>query len=152
MAANRLRGEVDFVVPRPARDKDGKPILDADGAVQLVPQTYTLKLTMNAGALAETLTGRKMKDLLGGSTDLDFVAMRAVMFALLQKHHGKEFRRPEDAGDLIDDAGGLSAFLKVVTDILELNTPEAKAAGDPPPAPAPAESGTGADSTPTPAA
>lgn len=92
-------------------------------------EDYTLKLSMNVAA---TLQGRHKKTigvLLGECGDLDFVALRAVIWMLLQKYHKDKFPTEEKVGDFIDEAGGLPVFLSAINQVVAINQPEATADG-----------------------
>lgn len=97
-------------------------------------EEYTLKLSMNVAA---TLQGKHKKTigvLLGDCGELDFIALRAVIWMLLQKYHAKQFPTEEKVGDFIDDAGGLPGFLAAINAVVAVNQPETKTdgAGNPP--------------------
>lgn len=130
--ANIERGEIDITV----NDK-----------------TYTLKLSMNAAATAQSRTKRTMGELLEAAQALDFVAIRDLMWVLLQKYHAADFKTVEQVGNLIDDGGGLAKFFESIAELSKANggatAPAAEgAAGNPPQA----QAGTSVDSTLTPVA
>jgi len=131
MAANPLRGEIDLV----AGDT-----------------TYTLRPTTNALVALEKATGLAYGDLLNRLPAMDMVHLRAMIFHLLQPVHGKTVKTLEQAGDLIDAAGGHHGVFPVIVAMLALNRPkkdDTKAGGgdgNPPDA----QAGTGGASSSTP--
>lgn len=100
MPANPQRGEVD---------------LEVDGV------TYTLKLSTNAAAILEGRHKKPIGELMQLAAQLDFVAIRGIVWLLLQKHHAKDFKTEDAAGNFIDDAGGVGAFFETITRLAELN-------------------------------
>lgn len=100
--ANPTRGEVRI-------DVNGKP--------------YTLKLTMNAGAVLQARTKRTVGELMAAASALDFAAIRSVVWMLLQKHHADEFKTEEQAGDFIDDAGGVPGISDAISAVVMVNQP-----------------------------
>lgn len=101
MPANTERGEVDVVV-------NGK--------------TYTLKLSMNASAVLQGRHKKNVSELMLAAANLDVVAIRGIVWMLLQKHHAKAFPDEERVGDLLDDAGGFKFFFDTIAQIGELNS------------------------------
>lgn len=131
--ANPERGEVPLTVTR-------------DG----IEKTYTLKLSMNAAVTVEARTKRTIGQLVKAAEQMEFLAIRELLFVLLQKYHAKEFTTPEKVGDLIDDVG-VETFHEAFRDLARVNQPDTAATGgveNPPKAP----SGSGDGSTLTPAA
>lgn len=106
--ANRERGEV-------AIEVNGKP--------------YVLKLSMNAAVQLEGKTGKKIGGLLAEAVSLDFAAIRDIVWLLLQKHHADEFTTAEQAGNFIDDAGGVDRFFAALEELGKANAPDTTATG-----------------------
>lgn len=130
MAANPLRGEIDLVAGE---------------------RTYTLRPTTNALVALEKSTGLSYGDILNRLPSIDMLHLRAMVFHLLQAAHGKEITKLEQAGDLIDQAGGHHGVFPVIVEMLALNRPkkdkaESAGAGNPPGA----QVGTGDGSSSTP--
>lgn len=98
--ANPERGEIEIAV-------DGKP--------------YTLKLSMNAAAVLQSRHGKTVGALMQEAMALDFVAIRAIVWLLLQKHHAADFKTEEQVGNFIDDAGGLQVFFDALERLGQLN-------------------------------
>jgi hypothetical protein len=109
MSANPERGEVDFVVGE---------------------RTYVLRPTMNALCAMERRTGRTYGALVASLTSLDFMALRELLFTLLQPYHRKDFPTLDQVGNLIDEVGGHRPVLEAITDVLTLNAARAKAERD----------------------
>jgi hypothetical protein len=124
MAANPERGEVDITV-------DGK--------------TYTLKLSMNAAATLQGRTKKTIGTLMDEATALDFVAIRSIVWLLLQKHHAADFKTEDKVGEFMDDAGGVAPFFDALQTLGKANS-----AGPDPNATAQETNGTGANSTSVP--
>lgn len=118
--ANRERGEIEIIVKE-------KP--------------YTLKVSTNAMAVIQTRHKKTLGDMLAGFGTLDVIAIRSVVWVLLQKHHAKQFTTEEQAGEFIDDAGGLAVVMNILTELVAANNEGA----NPPTAQEP--SGTGESST-----
>jgi hypothetical protein len=77
-------------------------------------------------------TGKTFGQILSSIFQLDYAALRSLSFAVLQKHHAKQFPTEESVGTLIDEAK-----YKTVSDamaaLFTLNTPpaeEKKASGN----------------------
>jgi hypothetical protein len=118
--ANAERGEVDLEI------KNG------DGEVE---RSYVLKLSMNAAVALQRKHKKSMAQIFSEVERLDFEAMREIAFMLLQKHHSGDVKTPEQAGDIIDDAGGPDRFFGVYKALIEANVPrdaEGKPASNPP--------------------
>lgn len=86
--------------------------------------SFTLKLSMNAAATLQKNTGKTIGVLLGACSELDFAAIRSVIWMLLQKYHADRFKTEAQVGDFIDDAGGLSVFIDAINNVVEINQPE----------------------------
>lgn len=120
-------------------------------ALKVKDRTFTLKLSMNAAVSLQKKTGKKIGQLLNECTSLDFETIRTLVLMLLQKYHADEFKTEEQAGDLIDDAGGIAVFSDALTSLMDVNKPDVTSEGaNRPPSAQP--SGTGDSSTPTPVA
>lgn len=100
--ANAQRGEVEVLV-------NGK--------------FYTWRLTTNAAVTLETRTGQKLGELLTAADSLSMVALRDLVWVLLQAYHAEEFPTVESVGGWIDDAGILQVVLKF-RELLEANQPQ----------------------------
>lgn len=116
--ANPERGEAELIV-------NGKP--------------YTLKLSMNAAAQLQDRHKKTVGVVVQEAMSLDFKAIRALVWVFLQKCHADEFKREEQAGDFIDEAG-LNNVLETLQALGALNS-------DPDPNAAARANGTGANST-----
>jgi hypothetical protein len=146
--ANGQRGEVLVTVKR-------KKTREADGAVEWTDTEYTLKLSMNAAAALETRTKKKIGDYIALAGEMDFNAIRQLVWLLLQKYHASEFTTVDQAGEFVDDAGGPAVFFDALQRLQALNEPPAApardtAGGDAPDAldpPHAAPAGTGPNST-----
>ena len=112
-------------------------------------ETYTLKLSMNAAVILQKKTNRKIGQLLADCSNLDFEAIRSLVWMLLQKYHAAKFKTEEQVGELIDEAGGIGLFSDALGDLVKLNAPDPATGegSDRPPSAQP--SGTGDNSTPT---
>jgi len=126
VSANPARGEVAFVVG---------------------DETYVLRPTMNALCAMQKRTGQTYGQLIGALTTLDLLALRDLLFTFLQPLHGKTIKTVEQAGDLMDAAGGHRPALDAITEVLRLNARkptagEPSADADPPTA----QAGTGDNS------
>jgi hypothetical protein len=128
MVANPLKGEVSLSVET------------GSGTT-----TYVLKLSINAAVALQKKTGKTLAQLLQSVEALDIDVIRDFAFALLQKHHAKDFKTPESVGDLIDDVGGIVPFLTAFEQLVQANAP-AEGSANPPAAPAVAETTGGASS------
>lgn len=102
------------------------------GEVALVvgDRTYRLKMTMNAAAVAEHRTGRSMFTIMRAAESLSFKDIRTALWVLLQKFHAEQFKTEEDAGNLLDEAGGIDAFFALFEEIGKANQPEGAQGGD----------------------
>ena len=85
---------------------------------------YTWRLTTNAAVTLETRTGQKLGDLLTAADSLSMVALRDLVWVLLQAHHAAEFETVSSVEPWIDDAGILAVVLKF-RELLEVNQPQA---------------------------
>jgi hypothetical protein len=123
MAANPERGEVDLMAGE---------------------QTYTLRPTMNALCVVQKRTGQTYGQLVAAMATMDLTALRDLLFAFLQPYHAKQIKTVEAAGDVIDEAGGHSVVIGVVSEVLRLNAQRKRAGeeSDPPTA----QAGTGGSS------
>jgi hypothetical protein len=113
MRANPGRGELDIVVARTG----------ADG--QQTDHTYTVKLTMKAAIQVERLMKKPFREVVVAAVRGDYAAIQAVIFMSLQKYHAPEFQTMDQAGELIDDAGGVDAFFGRVMGIFDTGQPQA---------------------------
>ena len=82
--------------------------------VRISDRPYTLKLSTNAVVSIQATLGKTLNAILADVGNLDMLAIRAVVFALLQKFHGQEIDSHEKAGDLIDEAGGVEPFFEAL--------------------------------------
>lgn len=115
MMANPERGEVGLVVQR-----DG-------GSTE-----YVLKMTMNAAAAMQKRLGKPFVEIVADLEKMDLIVLRDLAFMLLQKHHKNEIKTVEQAGDLIDDAGGIEAFVTAFNVLMEANKAPGDATANPP--------------------
>lgn len=118
--ANPEKGEVEVIV-------NGKP--------------YTLKVSMNAGAILQHRHKKSVGALMREATDLDFVSIRGLVWLMLQKYHAKEFATEEKVGDFMDESGGLTLFMNAIAQLAETNSEGAD------PNPTAQANGTGESST-----
>lgn len=102
--ANPERGEVGLRVVRGDEDKE-----------------YVLKLSVNAAAAMQKKLGKPFGEIVRSLEKMDFEVMRELTFMLLQKHHRAEIKTLDQAGDLIEDAGGMGAFSKAFTELATMN-------------------------------
>jgi hypothetical protein len=109
MVANAERGEVQISVVR--TDKEG----------HTSERPYILKMSMNAAAVVQSRTKKTIGQLLSDAITLDFVALRDIVWLLLQKHHKDEFKTAEAAGDFIDEAGGVEVFFTKLQELGQIN-------------------------------
>jgi hypothetical protein len=131
MPANPERGEVDL---------------------QVGDRSYVLKLSMNAAATLEKKLGRSLGSIMVAANSLEFTAIRTIVWLLLQRYHAADFKTEEQAGDLIDDVGGVAPFFDVLNKLGQVNQPDQRSGGDAAHPPGAQPSGTGDNSTPTPVA
>lgn len=103
MGANRERGEVE---------------IEVNGTF------YTWRLSTHAAVTLETRTGQKLGELLTAADGLSMVALRDLVWVLLQAHHAGEFETVASVEPWIDDAGILAVVLKF-RELLEVNQPQA---------------------------
>lgn len=85
--------------------------------------SYVMKFTTNAICQIETVAGKTLEDVIAGMQRGSLVDVRWFLWAMLQAHH-PDFT-VEQAGDAIDDCGGLGAVMPQVQALIELNTREA---------------------------
>jgi hypothetical protein len=123
MAANPERGEVDLV---------------AGG------RTYTLKLSMNAAVTLEQKYNKTAGQIMAEASQLNFQAIRAVMWLLLQKYHSSDFPTEEAVGTLVDELGSVSKFWLALEQLAKVNN---DTGAKTPAGPRKARSGTGANSS-----
>jgi hypothetical protein len=98
--ANEQRGEVDLVVG---------------------DEVYTLALTMQAIGEMEARTRRPYGAIVRALTGADVQLLREAVWAALKRHHAPAVRRVEDAGALIDGAGGIDAALEALERLFKAN-------------------------------
>ena len=96
---NIERGEIDLTI-------------DSEGS-KYHGRTFTLKLSMNAAVAVEQKTKKRIGQLYQEASALGFESIRYIVWALLQKHHGKEFKTEVEVGDLmvIRDCGAYAAVM-----------------------------------------
>lgn len=107
MVANPERGEVPLVVKRGDEERE-----------------YVLKLTMTAAAALQKRLGKTLGEALEDLAKMDVVTIMNLAFMLLQKHHKDEIKTVDQAGELIDDSGRMSAFIVAFNKVMEINTTE----------------------------
>lgn len=103
-----------------------------EATLRVGQDTYALKLSMNAAVALEAKTHKTLGEVLAECSKLDAGAIRSVVWLLLQKHHAAAFTTEEAVGDLIDDAGGIQAMVKVLGEALAVNMPKTGGVTDPP--------------------
>ncbi len=74
------------------------------GEVDLVAgeRTYTLFLSTNALCAMQKRQSKTFGQILSSIMALDIEALRAMAYAVLQKHHANTFKTDDAVGDLID--------------------------------------------------
>ncbi len=94
------------------------------GEVELVAgeRTYTLFLSTNALCAMEKRQGKSYGQILSAIMALDIVALRAMTYAVLQRHNANLFKTEEQVGDLIDRVG-MKAVKDAMVELFTLNTP-----------------------------
>jgi len=106
MSANRERGELDLMA-------DGK--------------AFTLRLGVNAICQLETLVDRPFDQILTGVRQGSMREARLLLWAALQPYHSDTIRTVDDAGDLMDRAGGTAVLIAKMTVLIgrlvEINQP-----------------------------
>lgn len=115
--ANPHRGEVDFPVRKP------------DGEIE---RNYILQLSLNAGSvLQKKFKGKPMGEIVAGLDKMDFETIREIAFMLLQKHHSDDIKTAEQAGDVVDDCGGVVKFAQAFQALLGLKAGVGQGAANP---------------------
>jgi hypothetical protein len=126
MSANPERGEVEMFVG---------------------DRTYVLRPTMNALRALQKRTGLTYQQAIESLSTIDPSVMCELIFALLQPCHSKEIKTVDQAGDLIDEAGGFNAVLLLMSEMMRLNQPRGKGVlGEAKANPQTAQDGTGDNS------
>lgn len=116
MVANPERGEVGLKVIRGDEEK-----------------VYILKLSINAAVAMQKELGKPLAEVVGDLEKLDVNTIRRMAFMFLQKFHKDEIKTVDQAGDLIDDAGGIGRFLGAFQQLVQANNPTTgESAGNPP--------------------
>lgn len=115
MVANPERGEVSLRVMRGDEEKD-----------------YILKLSINAAVAMQKELKKPLTEVVQDLEKLDVEVIRRMAFMFLQKYHKDEIKTVDQAGDLIDDAGGIGKFLGAFQQLVKANNPEGGAEGNPP--------------------
>lgn len=115
--------------------------------------SLTLFLTTNACCDMEDRAGKAFDEVIDGLNKGNMRDIRWLLWACLQEYHGDQIKEPRDAGQVIDEAGGVGGVTRQLTRFMTLNTADAPKAeegdGKNPPS---AEAPTGVDSTLTPVA
>lgn len=114
MVANPERGEVGLTVTRGDETRE-----------------YILKLTTNAAVMMQKRLKKPLAQIVADLERLDMESVRDLAFMFLQKYHKDEFKTVEQAGDLVDDAGGLGPFFQAFKQLIAANDPGESAAGNP---------------------
>jgi len=99
--------------------------------------TYVMRLTTNACCDLEDRSGKLLDDVVRGAFRGSVRDLRWLLWGSLQDRHADTVKTPEDAGRVIDAAGGIQGVLAQVTAFMKLNadpSPPAKEAApvDPP--------------------
>jgi hypothetical protein len=135
--ANRERGEMLLATPK---------------------HTYTMRLTTNACADLEDRSGKLVDEIIRGAYRGSVRDLRWLLWAALQDQHADTVVAPQDAGRIIDEAGGIQGMLAQLQAFMKMNSeggaPEGQvtaAAGDHPPGAQPKPEASGEGSTLTPA-
>lgn len=118
-------------------------------------QTYTLRLTTNACCELEDRAGKNYDEVVQNALRGSIRDIRMLLWGCLQDRHGDVVLTLDDAGRLIDDAGGIRGVIEQLQRFVTLNADDSKverstggAAADPPHAQAGAD---GANSISAPA-
>jgi len=130
---NPEQGEVDLHV----KDKDGN-----------ITKTYVLKVSMKAGRALQQKHKKPFGQIVASLDQLDLDSMQELAFAVLQKHHSDQVKTPDDAGEVIDEAGGIIPFATAFKALMGLKDEDGKGTENPPTA----QSSTTGASTSTPVA
>lgn len=77
---------------------------------------YNLELNFNALIRFEELTGIKISNIAEAFQSMKTI--RTLVFCMLQKHHSKEFKNEDLAGDFIDELGGIQKITEIISKIL----------------------------------
>lgn len=118
-------------------------------------RTYLMKWTTNACCVMEGLAKQTFDELNLGASRGSVTALRWLLWAALQKHHGQAIRTADDVGDVIDAAGGVGVVMLKIIEFSLLNQddrPEAEKGGPADPPSAEGTNGGGSSSTPDPSA
>lgn len=124
--ANRERGEV-------ATEIDGTQ--------------YTLRPSFDAVCELETVAGKSFELVVAECFEGRLSGLRAVVWCLLQAHHGDEIKSLKDASAWIERAGGLDGVFGLVNEVLAANEEPRVEGGTTAPNPRRARAGTGGRSS-----
>lgn len=86
---------------------------------------YTLRLTTNAACDLEDRTGKTLTEITLQAGRGSVSAARWLLWASLQDHHHEEVTTPQEAGRIIDAAGGLDKVNTQIAEFSALNAPDA---------------------------
>ena len=116
--ANPEQGEVDF------------PVKTANGEVL---RNYILKLSIKAGRALQKKLKKPMGEIIVSLDKMDLDTVQEIAFMLLQKHHSDEVKTPDDAGEVLDDCGGVTKFALAFKELMTGQKAEAgEGSGNPP--------------------
>lgn len=107
MEANPERGEVELVV--------------GDGDE---PRRYVLRMRLNALCAMQKRTGKSYGDLQAEIGQSNVETIREMLWTYLQPYHANEFKKLEQAGDLIDEIGGHIKAIDVIFRVWQANRPK----------------------------
>lgn len=93
---------------------------------------FTLMLSMEAGCQIQQRMKKTVGELMLAADRLDYEAIRVLMWAALQFHHGDEFKTIDKVNGLLNAAGGPKVFFRYAKELADLEAMdgEAKAAAD----------------------
>jgi hypothetical protein len=87
-------------------------------------QEYVLFLTLNAACDLEDRSGKTFEELQTALTRRgSLTALRWLLWGALQHYHGAAIKTPQDAGKIIEAAGGISGLIDQMTAFITLNEP-----------------------------
>lgn len=85
---------------------------------------YTLRLTLNAACELEDRSGKTLQELQTAAvTRGSMTAFRWLLWGALQDRHGDSVKTPQDAGQVLEAAGGIEALIDRMAEFMTLNAP-----------------------------
>jgi hypothetical protein len=101
-------------------------------AVTVGGKSYTLRPTFDSLCELESQVDKPIDVILAGVQEGRISGLRAVVWCLLQDQHGEEIKTLKDASAWIEQAGGVSAALDMVSRAMGLNSNTGDSAPNPP--------------------